>query len=133
MIELVRGQFVLFLIVGGAAALVNFVARLILNRWMDYAPAVAGAFAFGVLTAFILNRLFVFKESRRAVHHQAGWFLLINLAGLAQTLGVSVFLAHYAFRWLGFHWHDESVAHMIGIAFPLVSSYFGHKYLSFRH
>lgn len=129
----IRSQFVLFLAVGGAAAAVNFGSRLVINQWIGYVPAVVLAFGVGVLTAFVLNRLFVFKGSSQAVHHQAAWFLLINLAGLAQTLAVSVFLAHYAFPWIGFHWHAESVAHMIGIVFPLASSYFGHKYLSFRH
>jgi len=129
----IQSQFVMFLIVGGAAAVVNFVSRIVVSRWLAYAPAVTVAFGFGMLTAFVLNRLFVFKGSTQAVHHQAAWFVLINLAGLAQTLIISVFLAHHAFPWAGFHWHAESVAHMIGIAFPIVSSYFGHKYLSFRH
>jgi len=131
--HLLRSQFVLFLLVGGTAAAVNFLSRLVINLWTSYAVAVVIAFGFGVLTAFVLNRLFVFKGSNRSIHHQMTWFLVVNLFGLAQTLAVSVLLAQYVFPASAFHWHADSVAHIIGILFPLISSYFGHKYLSFRH
>jgi putative flippase GtrA len=84
-------------------------------------------------TAFVLNRLFVFKQSTRPMRHQATWFVVVNAFALVQTLAVSVLLAKAVFPAVGFHWHPEAVAHLIGIMLPLVSSYFGHKYLSFRH
>jgi putative flippase GtrA len=130
---LFRSQFFLFLLVGGTAAAVNFLSRIVVNHWVGYAWSVAIAFGFGVITAFVLNRLFVFKGSSRSVHHQATWFLVVNLFGFLQTLVVSILLAEYAFPAWGFYWHAESIAHMIGIVLPLISSYFGHKYLSFRH
>jgi putative flippase GtrA len=130
---IVRSQFTLFLIVGGAAAAVNFVSRIIASNWMSYPVAVVVAFCIGVATAFVLNRLIVFKGSTRPMHHQMTWFLLVNLFGLVQTLGFSVLLAKVLFPRLNFSWHPESTAHMIGIAIPLISSYFGHKYLSFRN
>jgi putative flippase GtrA len=131
--NLLRSQFVLFLLVGGTAAAVNFISRMVVNLWTSYALAVVIAFGFGVLTAFVLNRLFVFKGSKQAIHHQVTWFLVVNLIGLAQTFVVSVLLAQYAFPAIGFRWHTESAAHVVGIMVPLISSYFGHKYLSFRH
>lgn len=130
---LLRSQFVLFLVVGGAAAAVNFLSRIVINRWTGYAWSVAIAYCIGMATAFVLNRLFVFKESGRSMRHQMTWFVLVNAFALLQTLAVSVLLAKVAFPAIGFQWHAEAVAHMIGITLPLVSSYFGHKYLSFRH
>lgn len=131
--ELLKSQFVLFLLVGGAAAGVNFFSRMAINHWTSYAWAVGGAYLIGMATAFVLNRLFVFKQSTQAVHHQALWFILVNAFALVQTLAVSVVLAKYVFPATGFIWYPEAVAHAIGIMLPLVSSYFGHKYLSFRH
>jgi len=131
--ELLRSQFVLFLIVGGVAAAVNFGSRMLINQWTGYAWSVALAYCIGMATAFVLNRLFVFKQSTRPMRHQATWFVLVNAFALLQTLAVSVLLARIAFPAVGFHWHPDAVAHMVGIMLPLVSSYFGHKYLSFRH
>lgn len=131
--QILRSQFVLFLLVGGTAAAVNFLSRMVINRWTTYLVAVIVAFCFGVITAFVLNRLFVFKGSNRSIHHQMTWFLLVNLFGLVQTVAVSVLLAQYVFPTNNFRWHADSVAHIIGILVPLISSYFGHKYLSFRH
>lgn len=129
---ILRSQFALFLIVGGSAAAVNFVSRMIINHWIGYAWSVGLAYVIGMSTAFILNRLFVFRDSSRAVHHQAFWFVVVNLFALLQTLGVSLLLANYAFPASGFSWHPEATAHATGIMLPLLSSYFGHKYLSFR-
>ncbi|MET4676132.1 putative flippase GtrA [Luteibacter sp. PvP120] len=131
--DLMKSQFVLFLIVGGSAAVVNFLSRVVINHWTSYAWSVGLAYVIGMTTAFVLNRLFVFKGSSQAVHHQALWFILVNLFALVQTLIVSVVLAKYGFPAIGFTWHPEAVAHAIGIMLPLVSSYFGHKYLSFRN
>jgi putative flippase GtrA len=130
--NLLRSQFVLFLIVGGSAAVVNFLARMAINHWTGYAWSVALAYVIGMITAFVLNRLFVFKDSAQAMHHQALWFVLVNAFALVQTLLVSVLLAKYVFPSVGFHWHPDAVAHAVGIMLPLISSYFGHKYLSFR-
>ncbi|MDQ7996434.1 MAG: GtrA family protein [Luteibacter sp.] len=130
---LLRSQFFLFLLVGGTAAAVNFLSRIVVNNWLGYGWSVAIAFGFGVVTAFVLNRLFVFKGSTQSIHHQATWFVVVNLFGFLQTLAVSLLLAEYAFPAWGFNWHAEAIAHMIGIVLPLISSYFGHKYLSFRH
>ncbi len=130
---LLRSQFTLFLVVGGTAAAVNFLVRILINQWMSYAWAIIVAFCISLAIAFVLNRLFVFKKSKQSMRHQATWFVLVNLFALAQTLGVSMLLATEVFPALSFHWHTESVAHMIGIALPLISSYFGHKHLSFRH
>jgi putative flippase GtrA len=130
---LLRSQFVLFLIVGGMAAAVNFCSRVLINKWTGYAWSVAIAYCIGMATAFVLNRLFVFKQSTRPVRHQATWFIIVNAFALLQTLAVSVLLARVVFPAADFEWHPDAVAHMIGIMLPLVSSYFGHKYLSFRH
>ena len=54
----------------------------------------------------------------------------ISLA-VAQVWIVSVGLARFVFPAIGFTWHDETVAHVIGVLVPVVTSYLGHKHFSF--
>ncbi|WP_077439503.1 GtrA family protein [Rhodanobacter sp. C01] len=125
-------QFLLFLITGGLAALVNFFSRIGFSRWMDYTPAIILAYACGMITAFVLNRLFVFRHSINRLHHQMFWFAVVNLFAVAQTILVSLVLAELLFPRMGMTWHAESVAHGIGVLVPVVTSFLGHKHLTFR-
>lgn len=129
---MISGQFFRFLLAGGFAACVNFFSRMVLNLWVPYAVAIVMAFVLGMVAAFVANRVFVFREANNSLQHQASWFVTINLAALLQTLAISLLLAGFFFPRLGFHWHEETVAHAIGIIVPVVTSYFGHRHLSFR-
>ncbi|KAF1720557.1 GtrA family protein [Pseudoxanthomonas wuyuanensis] len=125
-------QFFLFLLAGGIAALANFGSRIALGLVMAYVPAIVLAYCIGMLTAFLLNRAFVFANPGTRLHHQALWFIAINLAALLQTLAVSLLFARWAFPAIGMAFHPETVAHAIGVAVPVVTSYVGHKRLTFR-
>lgn len=125
-------QFALFLVVGGIAALANFGSRIGLNQLMPYVPSIVLAYCIGMGTAFALNRLFVFKQPRNRLRHQAMWFVLVNLAAVAQTVAISVLLARWIFPATGWTFHPETVAHAVGVVVPVVTSYLGHKHLSFR-
>ncbi len=127
-----RRQFSLFFVAGGIAAAVNVGSRVLLGGVMPYALSIVVAYLFGMLTAFTLNRRFVFPGAANPLHHQALWFTLINIAALAQTLAVSVVLARWLFPALGWTWYPETVAHVVGVMVPIVSSYIGHKRLTFR-
>lgn len=125
------GRFLRFLLVGGFAAAVNFGSRIVLDLFMAYVPAIVLAYGIGMLTAFVLNRRFVFTGAGNPVSHQAGWFVLVNLAAVLQTVLVSLLLARWVLPAIGWSWQPETVAHAFGVAVPVVSSYFGHKWLSF--
>ena len=125
-------QFVKFVVAGGVAAVVNFGSRILLSRWMAYVPAIVVAYCIGMLTAFIINKLFVFQESEGKLHHQVSWFVAVNVAAVLQTVVISVALAEYLLTYLGMSWHREAVAHAFGLAVPVFTSYVGHKYLTFR-
>ena len=126
-------QFILFLLTGGFAAAVNFGSRFIFNLWVPFSVAIMLAYLCGMITAFVLNRLFVFRQANNALHHQLFWFCIVNLAAVLQTLLVSLILADSLFPRVGFAWHPHAVAHAIGVALPVISSYVGHKHLSFRN
>ncbi|WP_312236456.1 GtrA family protein [Stenotrophomonas sp.] len=125
-------QFLLFLLVGGVAALVNFLSRIGYSHWLSFTPAIVLAYLTGMVTAFVLSRLFVFKQSTRPLHHSAFYFVLVNLLAVLQTWVVSTLLAFHLLPWLGVDVLRLEIAHAVGVAVPVFSSYFGHKYLSFR-
>jgi putative flippase GtrA len=129
-----RRRFALFLLAGGIAAGVNIVSRIALNDAMPYEVAIVVAYLCGMTTAYLLNRFFVFEASGRGAASEYLRFALVNLAAVAQVWVVSVGLARFVFPAIGFSWHTETVAHVIGVAVPVFTSYLGHKHFSFaRH
>lgn len=125
-------RFFKFLAVGGFAAAVNFASRILFNLWVSYAIAIVLAYVLGMCTAFCLNRLFVFRTSSSPLHHQISWFIVVNLLAVAQTLAISLLLARWLLPSIGWTWQVELCAHAVGVALPVVTSYIGHKHLSFR-
>lgn len=126
-----RRRFVLFVLAGGIAALVNILSRIALNWIMPYEVAIVIAYLCGMTTAYLLNRAFVFEASGRAVASEYTRFALVNLAAVLQVWVVSVSLARLVFPAVGFAWQAETVAHVIGVIFPVFTSYLGHKHFSF--
>jgi putative flippase GtrA len=126
-----RRRFVLFLFAGGTAALVNILSRIAFNWVMPYEAAIVAAYLCGMTTAYLLNKRFVFAASGRGVGSEYFRFALVNLAAIAQVWIVSVGLARFLFPAIGFGWHAETVAHVIGVAIPVFTSYVGHKHFSF--
>jgi putative flippase GtrA len=124
--------FVRFVMTGGLAAAVNILARIALSNVMSFEMAVLIAYLIGMTTAFVLARTVVFAPGKATAAVQYLRFGLVNLVALAQVWIVSVGLAEIVFPWLRFDWHAETIAHVIGVTSPVVTSYFGHKHFSFR-
>lgn len=125
-------QFVVFLVTGGIAAGVNFGSRILLNQWMSFSSAVVLAYLCGMVTAFVLARLFVFRDSTQSVRRSAGFFVLVNIVAIAQTWGISLWLLHVALPWVGVTRFVPEIAHAVGVVVPVFTSYLGHKRWSFR-
>ena len=126
-----RQRFLLFLFAGGTAAAVNVLSRIAFNWVTSYAVAIVVAYLAGMTTAYVLNRAFVFEASGRGMHNEYLRFALINLVAVAQVWIVSVGLARVVFPWFGVTWHADTVAHVIGVAVPIFTSYLGHKHFTF--
>lgn len=124
--------FVRFLIVGGFAALLNFLSRILLSEWFTYRWAVVYAYLFGMLTAYLLSRIYVFEKSGRHPVSEFFWFGVVNVFAIIQVWVISVGLAEYVFPYVQFKVYPEAVAHAVGLLVPAVTSYYGHKMLSFR-
>jgi putative flippase GtrA len=126
-----RRRIVLFVLAGAMAAAVNIASRILLNLAMPYEAAIVLAYLCGMTVAYVANRLWVFDPSGRAVAQEYLRFALVNAVAIAQVWLVSVGLARVIFPWIGFVWRGETVAHVIGVAVPIITSYLGHKHFTF--
>ena len=121
-----------FVAVGGAAALVNFLSRILYNIKLSYEIAILMAYVTGMLTAYVMSRYLVFGPSNSNKSVELYRFAIVNLVAVVQVWGISVGLARYVFPWVGFDYYPFEVAHFIGLGIPVFTSYLGHKYYSFR-
>ncbi len=125
-------QFAKFLLVGGLAAVVNFVARIILSLYLSYGWAVFVAYLFGMTTAYFLSKIWVFDKTGRSVASEAYYFTIVNIIAVIQVWFISVILAQYLFPRIGVFNYSEEIAHFIGLSVPIFTSFLGHKYMSFK-
>jgi len=124
-------QFLGFLLTGGLAAAVNFGSRILYNRWLDFSSAVVLAYLTGMVTAFILARSFVFTQGSQSVQRSAMFFVLVNGVAVLQTWAISMAL-YYLLPIAGVTQWAPEIAHAVGVAVPVFTSYLGHKKFSFR-
>ena len=125
-------QFALFLVSGGLAAALNWGSRFLFSGLFRFEAAVVLAFLVGLLSGFILMRLFVFNGAGKPIAPQVGKYIAINLFALLQTLVISLVLARWVLPSFGIVVHAEALAHLVGVLVPVVTSYFGHKLFTFR-
>jgi putative flippase GtrA len=90
------------------------------------------AYCVGMIVAFVLMRTYVFHARDGAILAQSIKFLAVNLIAAVQTLVVSVALAKWALPAMGFAAHAEALGHLAGVCAPIITSYFGHRLLTFR-
>ena len=127
-----HGEFFQFMMVGGFSAGVNFVSRIGFSELVSYRYAIIFAYLVGMITAFLLSKHYVFEKSGRKYKDELRDFTIVNIFAVIQVWLISVGLAEYLFPYFSFTFYPEEVAHLIGLGIPVISSYFGHKYYSFR-
>ena len=125
-------QFIGFLITGGIAAIVNFISRIFYNQYYSFSTSVLFAYLTGMVTAFILAKIFIFRSSSQSLKRSALIFALVNVLAAAQTWAISVGLNFYVLPSIGIKQNTADIASAIGIAFPVFTSYLGHKRWSFK-
>lgn len=121
-----------FLVVGGVSAALNWSSRFLFSLWFTFEVAVVLAFFVGLVSGFILMRLFVFTNGAKSMMQQAGYFVAVNGLALLQTWLISVLLSRYLFPYIGLTYGADGLAHLIGIMAPIVTSYMGHKHFTFK-
>jgi len=127
-----HNEFFQFLVVGGLAAGINFISRIGFSELVSYRVAIVLAYLIGMITAFLLSKHYVFEKSGRPLKDEFRDFTIVNIFAVIQVWLISVGLAEYFFPHISFNFFPEEVAHLIGLGIPAITSYFGHKYFSFR-
>ena len=125
-------QFSFFLLSGAIASTLNWGSRFIFSQYFSFQISVVLAFVVGLLSGFILMRLFVFRRSQNTVKSQLIRYFSVNMLALAQTLIISILMINLLGRFLDERTLTEAIAHAIGIVVPVFTSYLGHKYFTFR-
>lgn len=129
---MITQQFLRFLIAGGIAAAANFGSRFIFSIFCEYALAVFFAYLVGMFVAFLLMRGHVFQADNGPFIQQVIKFIGVNIVAVIQTLLISLLLARWLLPTIGISHHAEALAHFTGVIVPAITSYFGHKFLTFR-
>lgn len=121
-----------FLFVGMTAAVINILSRVLISQFVRFEYAVILAFPIALTFAFVMSRWFVFEDSQREVWQQYVRFWVVNLFALVQVWLVSIGLSDFLFPAVGWIYHAELLAHTIGVASPVLTSYYAHKAFTFR-
>jgi putative flippase GtrA len=124
-------QFLGFLTVGGLAAFLNWLSRILLSNWLSFSWAVVIAYAVGMSAAFTLNSFFVFPKSEKPRHKQARDFAIVNLSFYPVVWIASITIDH-ALEAFGMVIYTQAVAHGIAIAIPMLATFLIYKFFAFR-
>ncbi len=129
---MITPQFIRFLVAGGIAAGANFGSRFVFSIFFAYGIAVFFAYLVGMLVAFLLMRGHVFNANQGPLTPQVIKFVGVNLVAVLQTLAISLLLARWVLPSVGIEDQAEALGHLVGVLVPVVTSYLGHKFLTFR-
>lgn len=129
-----RSEVVRFLIAGGSAAAINWLARILLSLVLPFEAALIVAYGIGMAAGFWLYRAFVFRAaSHGSLSGQLALFLAVNAVGAGVVLAVSTTLLDGLTAMLPDLARSiaEALAHGVGIASGAVANYLGHRLLTF--
>jgi putative flippase GtrA len=133
--KFLSAEFIRFLLVGGSAALANFLSGFFFQQFFSYRVSIALAFTVGSVISFIFNKLFTFKAHDEKVMRQLVKFTVVAV--------VAIFLAELVaglvleiYRWLALRLFSEqlvkSLAHVVAIGVTTIFNYLAMKFFSFR-
>ncbi len=125
-------RFMRFLLCGGLAAAVNWLSRFLWSIFLPFGAAVIAAYATGMVLAFVLFRELVFERGGGQLPDQVRDFVIVNLVGMFMTWALASLLVFKVLPGMGATAHVEAIGHGIAIFAPVVTSWFGHRFLTFR-
>jgi len=125
-------QFIAFALVGLASTICNLASRYGFEVFLTYEFSLIGANAVGVISAFLMNRWFVFRSTDSRLIAELSRFVAVNLVGIAIAWAVAVLLYRHVFPMLAVTWHPDLLAHAIGIAVPVLPNYLAHRVWTFN-
>tara|TARA_Y100001968_G_C19282721_1_gene680068 strand:- start:605 stop:1027 length:423 start_codon:yes stop_codon:yes gene_type:complete len=128
-----KRQFLLFVLTGGCAAIVNIISRVGLSLFLKFELAILIAYGIGMITAYLLAQKYVFLTPQRSHKRSFAAFALVNLFAVIQTWLVSIGIRIWLLEMFNAIALVDLIAHSIGVVIPVFTSFYGHKYISFRN
>ena len=125
-------QILRFIIAGGFAALANILSRILFSFFFPFKLSILLSFFIGLSSCFILMRKYVFVFKKNLLIRQIVRFFFINLFNLIQTFLITLGLKYLLEFILSDVGIIELFAHVLGVTFPIFTSYFAHKYFTFQ-
>lgn len=121
-----------FLGAGTLAAAINWVAGLGLARLIPFETAIVFAYLIGMVAGFTLYKAFVFPPTERPLWAQIKGFVEVNLVGMVLVWLVAMGLrAMFPVQLFGMV-PGAAAAHGLAIGVSCVTSYIGHRLVTFR-
>lgn len=120
-----------FLICGGTAAAINWLARIALSLVLPFELAIMVAYAIGMTAGFLLYRSLVWPGQHGSWRSQAPAFVVVNAAGAVIVLLTAIGLDHLGTALFGPSGVVEAVAHGLAIGVGAVANYLGHSRITF--
>ena len=127
-----KRQFFLFIITGGTSAIINIFSRIILSNFFSFEIAILISYGIGMLIAFILAKRFVFLNSNKSIKKSFPAFALVNLISVLQTFFVSIFIKSCLLILFNNLSIIELISHTCGLGILVFTSFYGHKYITFK-
>lgn len=124
-------QFLLFLCVGGLAAFLNWLSRILLSQWLSFSWAVTVGYGVGILVAFLANSFFVFPKSTKSIQQQASDFIITNIC-FFPVVWVSAIGLNLILQYNGVIRYTEAIAHAIAIGIPMFATFLIYKLIAFK-
>jgi len=124
-------EFILFILTGGLSAIINLSSRIIISNFLGFEISVLISYLIGMITAYYLAKKYVFLNSKKSYKKSLPIFALVNFVAVLQTF----FISKYTRIWLMNIFNNlmiiDFISHLCGVIFPIFSSFFGHKYITF--
>tara|TARA_B100002019_G_scaffold197013_1_gene170631 strand:+ start:1183 stop:1593 length:411 start_codon:yes stop_codon:yes gene_type:complete len=125
-------QFILFIITGGTSAIINILSRVVLSNFFRFEIAILISYGIGMITAFVLAKRYVFLNTKKSIKKSFPAFALVNLISVLQTFFVSILIK----KWLVIFFDNlsfiELISHSCGLGILVFTSFYGHKYITFK-
>ena len=127
-----KKQFILFIITGGSSAIINILSRMILSNFIRFEIAILISYGIGMITAFSLAKRYVFLNSNKSIRKSFPAFALVNLISVIQTFFVSIFIKNWLIIYFDNLTFIELISHTCGLGILTFTSFYGHKYITFK-
>lgn len=126
-------RFILFVIVGGSAALINLGLRYLANFFFSFEVSVAVAYVISMAYGFTVFKLFVFKNyaDSKTTPIQMRRFTLVALMSFSIVWAVSMIFEYILLPLFNIETHSREIAHFFGVSSPIIVSYYAHRSFTF--